>query len=89
MEGPINLPKSLIVYNIWVVPSRIDNSMKEKLLRVDQCLANIFVRNTEEAEAWLAEPLERLLLTGSLNKHIRYDEEGLPDGAVNHLLGIP
>ena len=50
--------------------------MKKRLLRADQCLANISVGNAE-AEAWLAEPLKRLLLKGSLNEdvlQVNYDE---------------
>ena len=65
--------------------------MKERLLRVDQCLASIVVGNTEEAEAWLAEPLKRFLLTELLNEHVlqvSYDEEGLPNGAAKCLLGL-
>ena len=64
--------------------------MKERLLRVDQCLANAVVRNADEAEAWLVEPLKRLLLIRSLNKNalqVSYHKEGLPDGAAKHLLG--
>ena len=62
------------------------------LLRADQCLENVIFGNAEEAEAWLPDPLKRLLLTGLPNEYIlqvSYDKVGLPSGAAKHLLGIP
>ena len=79
------------MYNVWDVPPGMENAVKKRLLRADQCLDNVIVGNAEEAEAWLAKPLKRLLLTGSPNEHvlqISCDEESLPDGAAKHLLGI-
>ena len=51
LEGLITLPNSLFMYNVWIVLAGIENSMKERLLRADQCLANIVVGNAEEAKA--------------------------------------
>ena len=69
MEGLITLPKSLFLYSVWVVPTGMENTMKERLLRADQCLASVVVGNAK-AEEWLAEPILRLLLTGSPNEHV-------------------
>ena len=50
LEGLITLPKSLFVYTIWVMPAGMENAVKERLLRADQCLANVIDGNAEEAE---------------------------------------
>ena len=84
MEGLITPPKSLFVYNVWVVLAGRKNTVKERLLGADQCLANV-VGNAKEAKAWLAESLKRLLLTGSPNEHVlqvNYDKKGLLDGTA-------
>ena len=63
----------------------------ERLLRAEECLANVVFGNAEESEVFLAELVKRLLLTELPNKdvlQISYDEEGLPNGAAIHLLGI-
>ena len=85
------LPKSLFMYNVWVVSARIESNMKGRLLRAYQCLANVVVGNNKEAESRLAEPLKRLLLAGSPNEYIlqvKYNKEGLHDIAIEYLLGI-
>ena len=78
------------MYIAWVVPARINNAVKERLLKADQCLANV-IGNVEEAKVWLVELLKTLILTGSLNNHILQtscNEEGLPAGAIKLLLDI-
>ena len=49
LEGLITLPNSLFVYNVWVVLAGMGNAVKERLLSVGQCLANV-VGNDEWAE---------------------------------------
>ena len=51
LEGLITLSKSLFVYKVWIVPAGMENAVKERLLRADQCLANVVIGNAKEAEA--------------------------------------
>ena len=44
--------------------------MKKRMLRADQCLVDIVIENAEEAKAWLAKPLRRLLLKWSPNERV-------------------
>ena len=59
--------------------------MKERLLRADQCLANVVVGNAEEAKVCVAKLLKRLLLIGSLSEYVlqvNYDKKGLLYGTA-------
>ena len=92
MEGLINLPHTLLCYNIWIAPSKLVDRIQARVQAAVNCLANVVVEHDKSstADEWLSAILKELLRVGSPSEHLLQkccEHEGLPDGAAKHLLG--
>ena len=93
MEGLINLPHTLLCYNIWIAPSKLIDKIQAIVQAAENYLPNVVVEqdNSSTADEWLSATLKELLRIGSSNEHPLQgccEHEGLPDGAAKHLLGV-
>lgn len=93
VEGLINLPHTMLCYNIWIAPSKLVGRIQARVQAAANCLANVVVEQDKSSRAddWLSAILKELLRVGSPNEHLLQEcceHEGLPDGAAKHLLGV-
>ena len=93
MEGLINLPHTLLCYNIWIAPSKLIDQIQARVQAAENCLANVVVEHDKSstADEMLSATLKELLRVGSPSEHLLqecWEHEGLPDGAAKHLLGV-
>ena len=93
MEGLINLPHTLLCYNIWIAPSKLIDKIQARVQAAENCLANVVVEHDKSstADEMLSATLKELLRVRSPSEHLLQEcceHEGLPDGAAKHLLGV-
>jgi len=93
VEGLINLPHTLLCYNIWIAPSKLIDKIQARVQAAENCLANVVVEHDKSstADEMLSATLKELLRVGSPSEHLLQEcceHEGLPDGAAKHLLGV-
>ena len=93
MEGLINLPHTLLCYNIWIAPSKLIDRIQARVQAAENCLANVVMEYdmSSTADEWLSATLKELLHVGSPSEHLLQEcceHEGLPDGAAKNLLGV-
>ena len=93
MEGLINLPHTLLCYNIWIAHSKLVDRIQARVEAAVNCLANVVVEHDKSltTDEWLSATLKELLCVGSPSEHLLQEcceHEGLPDGAAKHLLGV-
>lgn len=93
VEGLINLPCTVLCYNVWIVPAKLAAEVQALVTKAENCLANVVVHIDDSIRATelLAGPMKEVLRVGSPNEHLLdlcCEHDGLPDGAAKHLLGI-
>ena len=92
MEGLINLPHTLLCYNIWIPPFKLIDTIQARVQAAENCLANVVVEHDKSstADEMLSATLKELLRVGSPSEHLLQEcceHEGLPDGLAITCLG--
>lgn len=72
LEGLITLPDSLFLYNVWIVPRALLDTVQSRLEHAENCLGNIVVakERSEAHEVMVSKLTATILKVGSPVEYI-------------------